>query len=179
MVPPFCLGVTEFCLPIGVDGMKQAGILIVLLGVFASSVFAASSASNSSSDVDGKVAPDAPCTAVFDKTRMWVPEKIVWKNKKWKCAKYDKDDIYCQKVIEIKEESPSSDVDEKVDPDTPTTGIFDRTRMWVPEKIAWKNKKWKCDKYDEDGIYCLKVIEVKKDSSSSENGENGKHATHR
>lgn len=97
--------------------MKKVGILIVLLVMFASCVFAASSAS-----------------------------------------------------------SPSSDVDEKVDPDAPCTVVFDKTRMWVPETMTWKNKEWKCDKYDAEGIYCLRVIEVKEDSSSSENGESGRHA---
>ncbi len=44
---------------------------------------------------------DAPCACVFNKNRMWNPEKILWNNTYWQCANY-RDDGTCSKVSKIK-----------------------------------------------------------------------------
>lgn len=43
---------------------------------------------------------DAPCNCVFNKNRMWNPEKIVWNNEEWQCALY-KDDGTCESVQKV------------------------------------------------------------------------------
>ena len=39
----------------------------------------------------GKDADDIPCTCVFNTTRPWNPEKIIWKEQFWECAEYKAD----------------------------------------------------------------------------------------
>ncbi|MCZ4336401.1 hypothetical protein [Shewanella colwelliana] len=41
-----------------------------------------------------------PCACVFDKNRMYNPDKIVWHGEDWECAVY-KDDGHCEKVQKI------------------------------------------------------------------------------
>ena len=45
----------------------------------------------------GENADDIPCTCVFNKNRMWNPEKIVWSNQEWQCTEY-KQDGTCRSV---------------------------------------------------------------------------------
>lgn len=47
---------------------------------------------------------DEPCTCVFNKNRMWNPEKIVWNNEEWKCANYNTDGT-CSEVTTIGEKA--------------------------------------------------------------------------
>jgi predicted Holliday junction resolvase-like endonuclease len=43
---------------------------------------------------------DVPCNCVFNKNRMWNPEKIVWNNEEWQCAHY-KEDGTCERVQKV------------------------------------------------------------------------------
>ncbi|MGF1765435.1 hypothetical protein [Aliivibrio kagoshimensis] len=52
----------------------------------------------------GTQTDDEPCTCVFNKNRMWNPEKVLWKEQYWKCSIY-KDDGTCSEVSIITEES--------------------------------------------------------------------------
>ena len=52
----------------------------------------------------GAKADEVPCTCVFNKNRMWNPEKVMWNNAYWKCSIY-KDDGTCSEVQKIRDVS--------------------------------------------------------------------------
>lgn len=43
---------------------------------------------------------DEPCTCVFNKNRMWNPDKIVWNNEEWVCTNYTTDGL-CSEVSKV------------------------------------------------------------------------------
>ena len=82
--------------------MKKIILSLVVLCIFAST--AAMAADKSVSRKIGDKDDDVPCTCVFNKNRMWNPEKIVWNDEEWECANY-KDDGTCSEVQKIKDVS--------------------------------------------------------------------------
>ncbi|RTR39685.1 hypothetical protein EKG38_07750 [Shewanella canadensis] len=50
----------------------------------------------------GEDTDDEPCTCVFNKNRKWNPEKVIWNDHFWECAKW-KDDGTCAEVQIIKD----------------------------------------------------------------------------
>lgn len=50
----------------------------------------------------GAKTDDLPSTVVFNKNRMWNPDKILWNNKFFKCGNY-RDDGTCEYVRELTE----------------------------------------------------------------------------
>jgi hypothetical protein len=106
-----------------------------------------------------------PDVSVFNKVAGHSPAYVFWSHKAWTCASYNENDRDCLEVEELDnaymaatttavEEQTASD-------DAPCTCVFDRTRMWVPETFSWKDRVWKCSSYDDDGIYCTGVVEIK------------------
>ncbi len=113
----------------------------------------------------GEQPSDTPEASVFNKVAGHAPAYVFWSHKAWTCASYDENDRDCLEVEALDDAymtaaTPALE-DQAASDDAPCTCVFDQTRMWVPEKIYWKDRVWKCAHYDEDGIYCKAVVEIK------------------
>ncbi|MFT6984857.1 MAG: hypothetical protein ACJAT7_000658 [Psychromonas sp.] len=136
----------------------------IILSIFAFCFLVSTASAGKNKTVStkiGEIPDEIPCTCVFNKNRMWNPEKIVWLNEEWECAIYE-DDGTCSavQVIKIaKDKKTSIKTAEKADED-PCTCVFNKNRMWNPEKIIWNNEEWECANYKDDGT-CSAVQIVK------------------
>lgn len=80
--------------------MKKIGLVFFTLSIFTSTAVVASDKQGTSRvGVNGD---DVPCTCVFNKNRMWNPEKVLWNNAYWKCSNYQNDGT-CSEVSKIKD----------------------------------------------------------------------------
>ena len=113
----------------------------------------------------GAESSDRPDVSVFNKVAGHAPAYVFWSHKAWTCASYDEDDGDCLGVEALDDAYMAATTpvvgEEAASDDAPCTCVFDQTRMWVPEKIYWKDRAWKCARYDEEGVYCKAVVEIK------------------
>ncbi|WP_319495675.1 hypothetical protein [uncultured Cohaesibacter sp.] len=122
-------------------------------------------------------ASDVPCLCVFNKNRSWNPEQITYKGKVWGCKHYDSNGT-CSSLRVIRDAGgtdmkpenrgaanaiPGASMQESGLPfketaaDVPTTGVFNKNRLWNPERIRFKHVYWRCREYAADGT-CKQVM---------------------
>ncbi|KLN66439.1 hypothetical protein [Vibrio sp. VPAP30] len=131
--------------------MKYA--ISTLLLIFTSIPIAFADSERKVSRKMGETPDDIPCTCVFNKNRMWNPEKIVWNNEEWHCSKYN-DDGTCESVALLN--SKQTEIDPCSNNTSPLYCVFNLNQ--APKFIEIEGYTWKCAIYDNNG----KCIEAKK-----------------
>jgi hypothetical protein len=111
----------------------------------------------------GEKRDDKPIANIFNKNRMWNPEKVLWNDEYWKCAYYKKNGV-CAEVEKIKNNDMVKNIKEpsKIEKKTntiPPLHLWNKNRRWNPPLINWSGFQWKCSSYKEDGT-CTKVQKV-------------------
>ncbi len=134
--------------------MKNTILFAIMVLIFTSSAQANDSSKKSSRKV-GDTFDDEPCTCVFNNTRMWNPEKILWNGEEWHCSKYNEDGT-CDSVGLVNPNQTNMDPCSKQT--TPLYCVFNLQN--APKSIEINDDIWQCSKYDDD----QKCTEVTKTS---------------
>lgn len=134
--------------------MKINLLLITIFCLFSSSLVLAKDKKISSKI--GEKIDDVPCTCVFNKNRMWNPEKIVWNNEEWECTTY-KEDGTCAAVGIV--------MNQPIDPcakeDILLKCVFNNTKS-SRLTINVNGEVWECIRYNDAGM-CEGIQKVKLD----------------
>ncbi|MCK6264714.1 hypothetical protein KP803_15650 [Vibrio sp. ZSDE26] len=128
--------------------MKHSALITLLL-LITTSIALANTDSKTSRKI-GTATDDKPCTCVFNKNRMWNPEKIVWNNEEWHCSEY-KEDGTCASVATLSSGQSKQNPCSKQT--VPLYCAFNLDN--APKYIEIENDTWQCTAYDEVGK-CIK-----------------------
>ncbi|MEZ8102551.1 hypothetical protein [Vibrio bivalvicida] len=132
-------------------------LLIIMLPLVIASMVQAADNSNKGNYKIGASSEDEPCTCVFNNTRMWNPEKILWNGEEWYCSKYN-DDGTCDSVALLN--STDSIQNPCLKQTTPIYCVFNLTN--APKSIQTEDGTWTCSEYNDD----QKCTKAKKTTSN-------------